>query len=84
MMHRCTLSMLMTHFVDCNDYQHASHILKIFSVANANIRFTVEHERDNVLHFLDLGMKRNTNSRLERNIYRKDTWSGLCSNFDSF
>lgn len=54
--------------VACNDSQHASRILDFFDRVHPNIRFTMEGGHENMFHFLDLGIKRNSNGRLERHL----------------
>nr|CAK6928584.1 unnamed protein product [Fasciola hepatica] len=49
-----------------------------------NIRFTTEAEREDTLHFLDNKMTRKNDGTIDRSVYRKETWTGQCLQFDSF
>ncbi|CAM0512586.1 unnamed protein product [Fasciola hepatica] len=49
-----------------------------------NIRFTMETEIEDTLHFLDIKMTRNNDGTMARSVYRKETWTGQCLQFDSF
>ena len=44
----------------------------------------MEYEDDEKFHFSDVQLERRYNGTLERSVYRKDTWSGLYLNFNSF
>ena len=50
-----------------------------------NIKFTIEHERNNTLSFLDiqLNISENNNNRVNLGIFRKATFTGLGMNFHS-
>nr|CAK6928591.1 unnamed protein product [Fasciola hepatica] len=49
-----------------------------------NIRFTMEAEREHTLHFLDIKMTRKNDGTIARSVYREETWTGQCLQFDSF
>nr|CAK6928067.1 unnamed protein product [Fasciola hepatica] len=49
-----------------------------------NIRFTMEAEREDTLHFLDIKMIRKNDGTIARSVYREETWTGQCLQFDSF
>ncbi|CAM0512578.1 unnamed protein product [Fasciola hepatica] len=49
-----------------------------------NIRFTMETEIEDTLHFLDIKITRNNDGTMARSVYRKETWTGQCLQFDSF
>ena len=58
-------------FLDCLNQQHA------------NITFTTEIERDGKLPFLDIPISR-SESKFATSVYRKPTFTGLFTNFNSF
>ena len=50
-----------------------------------NIRFTSEIEDQNIFSFLDIKIIRNTEKKaFERSVYRKNTFSGVFTNFKRF
>ena len=49
-----------------------------------NIKFTIEKETNKVLAFLDVCIDNNDPSRLKTSTYRKNTFTGLLTNFFSF
>lgn len=71
-------------FVVCNIKQHAISPLKLFSNVDHNIQFTMKHEKDIMLHHLDIAIQRRGDGTVQRSIYRKSTWNGLYLNFSSF
>ncbi|CAH8643572.1 unnamed protein product [Schistosoma mattheei] len=71
-------------FIVCNNKQHAIHMLKHFNNAHPNIQFTMEHEQNDMFHFLDVAIKRRRDGTVQRSIYRKSTWNGIYLNFNSF
>ena len=67
-------------------FRDPSHIPKFQSYLNSkheNIKFTVEHENEGKLPFLDVLLTRSGNS-ISTSIYRKPTFTGLGMNFLSF
>ena len=67
-------------------FKHPDHIPKFLSYLNnkhSNINFTVEHEKDCQLPFLDILLTRQNNN-ISTSIYRKPTFTGLGLNFLSF
>ena len=48
-----------------------------------NIKFTVEREENDSLSFLDINIFRN-NWKFQTLVYRKPTFSGVLTNFESF
>ena len=67
-------------------FRKPEHIPKFQNYLNskhANIKFTVEHESDGTLPFLDVLLTRNRN-QISTSIYRKPTFTGLGLNFLSF
>ena len=49
---------------------------------HANIKFAIEAEKDNPLAFLDINIMRHVESFLT-GTYRKPTFSGVCTNYNS-
>ena len=67
-------------------FRNPEHIAKFQSYLNnkhQNIKFTVEHEKDGTLPFLDVFLTRNGNN-ITTSIYRKPSYSGLGINYISF
>jgi hypothetical protein len=53
-------------------------------IQTVNIKFTFEIENDDkTLPFLDISIKR-VNGNFETSVYRKQTFTGLFTNFESF
>ncbi|CAH8583290.1 unnamed protein product [Schistosoma haematobium] len=71
-------------FIVCNNKQHAINLLEFFNEAHPNIHFTMEHEKENMFHFLDIAIKRRKDGTVQRSVYKKDTWNGSYLNFNSF
>ncbi|CAH8489333.1 unnamed protein product [Schistosoma haematobium] len=44
----------------------------------------MEHEKENIFHFLDIEIKRRKDGTVQRSVYKKDTWNGIYLNFNSF
>ena len=51
---------------------------------NKNIQFTIEFEQDQEIPFLDVLIKRDLNNSFSTSIYRKKTFTGLYTQWDSF
>ena len=67
-------------------FKSASHIplfLEYFNTRHKNIEFTCDNEVDYKLPFLDMCIERKDN-KLLTSIYRKPTFTGLLSKYDSF
>ena len=67
-------------------FKSPTHIELFLSYLNSrhpNIKFTCDHETNSQLPFLDLCVKRNGNY-FSTSIYRKPTYTGLLSKYDSF
>ena len=62
---------------------HASKLADYFSSQQRNIKFTYELENDNILPFLDVNVFRDA-EKFSSTVHRKDTFSGVYSNFKSF
>ena len=50
---------------------------------HSNIKFTIEKEKTNQLPFLDV-LNDNSSSKLVTSVYRKPTYAGLLTNYNSF
>ena len=62
---------------------HVKKFLRYINSRHRNIKFTFAEEKDNKMSFLDISICRNNNA-LETSIFRKPTFSGVYTNFDSF
>ena len=70
-------------FVLLRSNDHASKLADYFSSKHRNIKFTFELENNNILAFLDVNVYRDAN-KFSSTVHRKDTFSGVYSNFRSF
>ena len=70
-------------FLLFKDLDHITQFLDYLNSKHANIRFTKEDEQEDTLPFLDVSVTRRRNI-FETSIYRKKTFTGLCSHFLSF
>ena len=61
----------------------ATQFLHYLNNCHANIKFTVEFEENNTIPFLDILIKR-YNHTFSTSIYRKKTFTGLYTKWDSF
>ena len=48
-----------------------------------NIKFTIEKEKNNQLPFLDI-LDDSSSNNLDTSVYRKPTYTGLLTNYNSF
>ena len=67
-------------------FKNESHVQPFLSYLNnqhTNIKFTCETEIDNKISFLDVKIHK-TNSAFETELYRKPTYTGQTTNFNSF
>ena len=62
---------------------HVKTFLRYIDSRHRNIKFTCEEEKNNKISFLDISISRNNNT-LETSIFRKPTFSGVYTNFNSF
>ena len=62
--------------------EHAEKFLDFINSQHPNIKFTVEFENDNSIPFLDVLVTRD-DTGFSTSLYRKKTYTGLYSNFDS-
>ena len=63
---------------------HANAFLRFLNRQHPNIKFTVEHENEGTLPFLDVLIRRTENGDISTTTYRKPTNTGLLTNFTSF
>ena len=70
-------------FVLLRSKEHIVLLAQYLSSKHPNIRFTYEEENKNVLPFLDVNVYRDAN-KFSSTVHRKDTFSGVYTNFDSF
>ena len=62
----------------------ANEFLHYLNGCHSNIKFTIEFEQNNAIPFLDILITRNQNSTFMTPIYRKKTFTGLYTKWDSF
>ena len=70
-------------FVLLRTGDHVTRLCEYFSSRHPNIRFTYEVETNNCLPFLDVDVFRDRD-RFSTTVHRKDTFSGVFTNFRSF
>jgi len=63
--------------------EHVQEFLSYLNSQHPNMKFTVEYEKDGKLPFLDMYIHHSGNS-FDISMYRKPTFTGLCSKFSSF
>ena len=71
-------------FIILSDQTEVSSILELFNEAHPAIQFTSEFERDNTFNFLDVSLSRRSDGSLRRSVFRKPTWAGQYTHFQSF
>ena len=71
-------------FVLCDSDVNYHKLLNEFNNAHPSIRFTLEIENNNKLPFLDVLLERDELGTLRRSVYRKSTWVGQYTHFNSF
>ena len=62
----------------------ANGFLQYLNSRHNSIKFTIEFEQDNEIPFLDILVKRCPNNTFVTSIYRKKTFTGLYTKWDSF
>ena len=62
----------------------ANEFLQYLNSRHESIKFTIEFEQDNEIPFLDILIKRCPNNTFATSIYRKKTFTGLYTKWDSF
>ena len=70
-------------FVLLRSNDHIVKLTEYMSSKHANIRFTYEEEKENSLPFLDVNVYRDA-EKFSSTVHRKDTFSGVYTNFNSF
>ena len=58
--------------------------LHYLNARHNNIKFTTEFEKNDEIPFLDILLKRNLDSSFSTSVYRKKTFTGLYTKWDSF
>jgi hypothetical protein len=71
-------------FLAFNDYDDCELFLEYFNSRHPCIKFTLETEKDNCLPFLDVLVSRSYDGTISTSLYRKQIFSGLLMQFDSF
>ena len=64
-------------------YDHIEKFRAYLNCQHPNLKFTSEIEENNYMYFLDIKITKELNS-FSTSVYRKPTFSGLFTNFDSF
>ena len=64
--------------------EQTERLLCAFNNAHRNLHMTTEYESSDALPFLDLMLTRKPDGSISRTIYRKATWTGLYTNYNSF
>ncbi|CAI2738933.1 unnamed protein product [Dicrocoelium dendriticum] len=59
-------------------------VIDRFNRAHGSLQFTYEKELNDQLPFLDVLLTRRADGSIQRQVYRKKTWSGQYTNFHSF
>ena len=70
-------------FVLFSSPDHADKFREYLLSKHPNIKFSIQKEEDGRLPFLDINISRE-NDKFATNVYRKKTFSGVCTNFKSF
>ena len=70
-------------FAVFDNRNQAESFLKYLNSQHPNIKFTIEHEKDNKLSFLDILIEK-SNCKFMTSVYRKPTFTGLGISFFSF
>ena len=63
--------------------EQVSRFVKYMNKRHKNIKFSFETEKDNSFSFLDVKICREKD-KFTTSVFRKDTFSGVCTNFSSF
>ena len=70
-------------FIVCNKKVDAELLLNKFNESHPNIKFTLEHEENGRIHFLDVMINRSGNGSIKRSVYRKSFWNKQYLHFRS-
>ena len=68
----------------CDEMVDKQEMLDFFNNVRPAIQFTSEEEKDNSIAFLDVLLSRRRDGSIKRNIFRKNTWTGQYTHFQSF
>ena len=68
-------------FVIFHNSEQVSSFFHLLNSLHPSLHFTVEHEQNNSLAFLDVKVLRSPDGSLKTSVYRKPTWSGLYLHF---
>lgn len=72
-------------FVIVRSLKDSESLLSILNSVHPNLSFTIESEQASFgLPFLDVLVSRDSNNKAITSVYRKNTWSGLYTDFHSF
>ena len=71
-------------FVVCESMHASNNLLEQLNTWHPNIKFTIEHELEGSLPFLDVLMTRTTDGTLMRRVFHKKTWTGQYLHFNSY
>ena len=70
-------------FMLFDDAKHVNKFMRYLNSRHPNIEFSKDEELDGKISFLDISITKNQ-GKFETSIYRKETFSGVYSNFHSF
>ena len=70
-------------FVLFNSTEYLKRFCSYLNFCHLNISLTIENEKDNRMSFLDINIIRGKD-KFTTSFYRKPTFSGICTHFDSF
>ena len=63
---------------------NANELLSFLNSRHDSIKFTIEFEEDNKIYFLDILLERCPDNSFSTSVYRKKTFTGLYTKWDSF
>ncbi|CAH8598674.1 unnamed protein product [Schistosoma haematobium] len=68
----------------CDENIYKQEMLDAFNNVHPAIKLTSEEEKDNSITFLDVRLSRRIDGSIKRNMFRKCTWTGQYTHFQSF
>ena len=71
-------------FTTFDSKNNANEFFNFLNSRHDSIKFTIEFEEDNKIPFLDILLKRCPDNTLSTSVYRKKTFTGLYTKWDSF
>ena len=71
-------------FILFKDPSHIPKFREYLNKQHPNIQFTSEVENNRILNFMDISIKRNQDDSFTTSVYRKETFTGLATNYLSF